>query len=186
MKYNYKFLTFLALTAVMLVLPAVVTPASTQTVTTTSNATINVYVAISRSANLSDGILFGNVEVNTNDNNASHNNDSNGGNTSMWILVSQDSNVNVDLCLNYNESLTSGSYTIPDANYTYNNSQTDQSPDLSGTAMTTTSTKVESSIPTTSDAYAYFRFWLDVPVGQQAGTYVNEMSFKAIQAGGTC
>lgn len=161
---------------------------SANEVTTTSNATVSEYVAIALSDNLSAGIKFGTVSANTNDNNATSNADGTGGNTTYWINISAASTVNVDICIKDNVALTFGAETIPNTGYTYN-STTDggdgTSPALPGTAITTIYAKFADT-NLAPGTILLNRYWLDVPLGQVAGTYNNTVLFNGITTGGAC
>jgi len=153
--------------------------------TATSNVTIYEYVAIGISNNLSNGIEFGSLDPATNDNNATDNYNGAGSASTMYLSVSSDSNVNVDLCIKDNANLTSDVNTIPNTGYTWDDNSTATAPILPGTAITTSYVKTDQqNITIGSDDY--FRFWLDIPGGQAAGTYNNTAYFKGIKTGQAC
>ena len=72
---------------------------SSETSPIEANATIYIYFAIARSANLTDGIEFGSIASGTSNNNATDNYVTDGTKTALNITVSADSNVNVDFCV---------------------------------------------------------------------------------------
>jgi hypothetical protein len=167
----------------------------------TSVATIEKYAALALSVNLSDGISFGTLSPDTSDNNATDNDNRDicgsgcvyNGNTSMNITRDPDSNVNIQICITSNDSLRDGSNYIGNANYTnasilvtdFNSAAS--APALPGVALTTNQyVLANSSTLTAAGEQLAFRFWLDVPAGQAPGTYSNEVSFKAIEAGQLC
>lgn len=154
---------------------------------TISNVTVNKYVAIGLSTNLTEGILFGTLDPGTSDNNATHNYDGEQGGTTYWVAISSDSNVNVDICIKDNAPLTKlgGTETIPNENYTWNCSTSQTTPALPGTAMGTTYTKTACTNIQKGDN-AYFRFWLDIPAAQAPGNYNNTVYFKGVEAGQSC
>ncbi len=156
----------------------------------TTTVTVNEYVAIGMSNNLSVGIDFGSVDPDTDDNNATHNYDGASAGTSYWINISSDSNVNIDVCVGDNESLKLGSYVIGNGNYTWVNSTTSATDAWmivgNSTAMTTTASYTRGGEDISPGNYNYFRFWLDIPKGQAAGDYINQVSFKGIKTGDAC
>ncbi len=149
-----------------------------------SNVTVSAYVSISLSTNMSS-IEFGNVNPNTNDNPADHNSDGAGGGTSYWVTIGADSNVNADLCIRDNWALnTSGGDVIGNGNYTWDNDTVSTNPALPGTAMSTTLTSAGNNIAPGSQHY--YRFWLDIPSGQAAGTYNNSVIIEGRTTGTAC
>lgn len=157
--------------------------------TTTSNVTISSYFAIAMSANLSDGIQFGNIStlpaINAN---ASHNYDGDAGlNTSMWMNVSIDSNVNVDFCVMADALNTSSGDYIGLGNESYFNSTINNAThpsSASEVSITTSYVKAGPNILVGNNNY--YRFWLDVPIATPAGTYNNTVFFKGVSSGGNC
>jgi type II secretory pathway pseudopilin PulG len=173
----------------VLVLPLLAKADVTQT--TLSSVTINEYVAIGMSNNLSSGIAFGSLDPNTNNNNATYNFYINNNQTGYYINVSSDSNVDVDICVGVNETLEYGSYHIENGNYTWVNSTanaTDNEWLLVGNsvAMTLDSAYTKGGENIAPGNNNWFRFWLDIPLGQAAGTYVNQASFKGVKTGNAC
>jgi hypothetical protein len=150
---------------------------------TSSNATIEKSVAISRSNNLTDGIPFGIVTAGNNRNATGNWNSTN--NTQYWISLDSTTNVPVDLCILANDTLKSGSFTIANTNYHYSNSTTNNVtlPTYPAAVDITTSYvhAADDVDMTGSTYYVYFRFSLDVPAGTHGGTYSNTISFKATE-----
>ncbi len=164
--------------------------AETSEQTTPSNVTVNKYVAIGLSDNLSYGIQFGAVDMNTNNNNATANYDGGNNNSTYYINVSSDGNVNIDICIRDNWALnTSANDVIENGNYTWADNRTANSTFMNATdgsyAISTTYQKTNETIltPGTMD---YFRFWLDIAAAQPAGTYNNTMYFKGVEASVAC
>lgn len=155
--------------------------------TTPSNVTVSAYVAIALSTNWT-AIEFGNVNPGTNDNNASHNYDGgnvSNANTTYWVTVSTDSNLNADLCIKDNWALnTTGGNVIGNTNYTYSNNTNDTVLPLPGTAVTTS--HVQAGYSVAPGGKDYFRFWLDIPTAQAAGTYNNTVYIKGVSTGSSC
>ena len=155
-----------------------------------SNVSINKYLAISFSTNLSEGILFGNVSflpaVNLN---ASHNYDGVSNATTLFINVSEDGNTAVDFCIKANANLTSvSSDEIILANETYANSTITNigtpGADTNSTSLTTSYIKSGNAV--SIGGANYYRFWLDIPASQPSGDYNNSVSFKGVQTGVGC
>ncbi|MBT4114528.1 hypothetical protein HOE41_02805 [Candidatus Woesearchaeota archaeon] len=152
-----------------------------------AEANITAYFAVAASENLADGIEFSTIVAGTNNNNASdnYNNDSSG--SSMYLSVSNDSNVPIDFCLAADQKMKSGTDAIELANFVWNSStSTDAStPTLaSATAMTTSFVSADTAV--TGGLSEYLRFWLSVPLGQTAGTYNNTVTLRAVQNGQSC
>jgi hypothetical protein len=156
---------------------------------TVSNVSITNYLSIAMSANLSWGIIFGNVTtlpaVNVN---ASHNYDGGSSTTSMYVNVSTDSNTAVDLCMVANEDLFDGVVNrIAIGNETYANSSTTSStlPLLSNEySISKSYSRASSNVAI--GGVSYFRFWLDVPAATSSGNYNNSITFKGVPTGGSC
>jgi len=107
--------------------------------------------------------------------------------TDYYISVSSDSNINVDMCISANQPLTSGLNTIPLSGYgwAWNLLNDINNPSLaSSTSMLTMYASAGTTI--TPGSNDYFRYWLDVPSGQAAGTYTNTINFKGVQTGQPC
>jgi hypothetical protein len=151
---------------------------------TYSTANITKQVAISKSANLTAGIIFGTVTVGSVNNNATGNFNSTG-QTQYWITIDSTTNVDIDLCIKVDQPLTSGSYIIPNTNYHYSFNDTTNdwtSPTYPPTISITTSyTKtIEDKWIGGVSQNVYFRFTLDVPSDTHAGDYSNIVYFKAV------
>lgn len=157
---------------------------------TVSNVTIEKYLSIDLSSNLSEGILFGGINPDSPDNNASHNYDGPGSNSSMYVNVSADSNTAVDFCIKSNDDLTtSGSEIIGIGNETYADNVTTTnatSPFLENEVLLNKTDYIEAGTNISEGSQSYFRFWLDVPAGQASGDYNNTISFKGIETGTSC
>ncbi|GBE19438.1 MAG TPA: hypothetical protein ENG87_05365 [Candidatus Pacearchaeota archaeon] len=158
--------------------------------TATSNVTIEYYFSISLSGNLSNGIEFGSinatnlVNINATDNNISG---SAPNQTGFWINVSSDSSTAVDFCVKADSALISGANSIHEANESYVNSTTSTGliPDVTlETSFTTSNIKSGKNIAI--GGVNYYRFWLDIPLAQAAGTYNNTVSFTGKNTGAAC
>lgn len=169
-----------AFVAFMSALPSFTSAANATDQNTTSTADINLYFAIALSTDLTTGIDFADVEPTTENNNATLNYNATDNMTQYWVILSNDSNTNVNLSISVNQSLTSGANTIPNEGYTWtaaptNDGDNPAGPD--GTAMTTNYNQVNATM--VPDSNVYFRFYLDVPGSQEAGHYMNLVMFKA-------
>ena len=150
---------------------------------TSSNATIEKSVAISRSDNLTAGILFGIVTAGNNRNATGNFNSTE--NSTYWISLDSTTNVPLDLCILANDTLSSGSFTMPNTGYHYSNSTLDNAtfPTYPATVDITTSYvhAADDVDMIGSTNYVYFRFSLNIPAGTHGGTYSNTISFKATE-----
>ena len=157
---------------------------------TVSNVTISKYLSIDLSTNLSEGILFGSKSPNTQNNNATHNDDGASSGSSMYVNVSADSNTAVDFCIKSNDDLkTSGADIIGIANETYANNVTetnDTSPYLADEVSLNKTNYIEAGTNISIGNQSYFRFWLDIPSGQASGDYNNTITFKGIETATGC
>ena len=154
-----------------------------------SNVSINKYLAISFSSNLSQGIYFGTIEVLPALNlNATENYGSLINGTEYYINVSSDSNTIVDFCIKAGGDMENIALDkIGLGNETYSNSTLTNSslPDLVEDVSLTTS-YVKSGVNVPIGGVNYYRFWLDIPASQPSGDYNNTISFKGIESGSSC
>ncbi len=167
-----------------------ITGFQTQTKIFSSNVSIKEFFAISTSGNLSDGIEFGEVNPGMNDVNATDDyNEADLTNSSMSIDVSSDSNVHVDFCIMANANLGTG--TGPEitlGNYTFttdtvNNVSNPRPPDFS-TILTTDFQKETTNLGSAQSNF--YRFYLDIPQGQEAGVYNNTVLIRVVRATNPC
>ena len=169
-------------------IPTISADVTQETENVTSNVTITKTVAISRSTNLTAGILFGTVNTNTNNNNATGNFNSTN-HTQFWITIDSTTTVPIDLCIKVNDTLRSGTYTIANTNYHWSNSSSNTPTEGSITPIwpptvdisTNWQAALNDSWNSGSTIYNYFRFALDVPSGTPGGTYTNEIQFQAVE-----
>jgi len=161
------------------------------TQTTQSRVAISYYYAITLSTNLQAGIDFGNVtSLPANDLNATHDFDGANSTTTFWVHESNDSNVNIDICHRAQGPLmTVGNDTIGLGNYTWSDSLTNTSNVPSGPPGTntfnTTLTKANNN-NIAPNGNGFYRYWLDIPIGQAAGSYTNTVEYKAVYTGASC
>ena len=159
---------------------------------TTTNATSQVqveyYLSISASSELSDGINFGTVTTLPSSNINATDNYNATNMTTLDIAVSQDSNTAVDFCIMADGNLnTTGGAEILLANETWDDNTTNSLywPALNQSASLTTSyVKGSTSVPI--GGKNYYRFWLNVTAGVEAGLYNNTIYFKGVTAGNPC
>ncbi len=176
---------------IMLLTQQITITGKATTQSTISNVTIEKYLAIDFSTNLSSGIVFGNIStLPAADINASHNYDAGPGvnGTTMFVNISDDSNVAVDICISANTDLTDSNSgdVIGLGNESYSNSTSTNAtfPPLAGQTSLTTSYVWAGN--ESQGNKIYYRFWLDIPAAITSGDYNNTISFKGVeQNGGT-
>lgn len=154
---------------------------------TYSNVSIQKYLAISFSDNLSQGIDFGDVEVLPTENQSAIANGNSSG-TEYYIIVSPDSNTPVDFCVMSNGDLSNGvGDVIALGNESYAvDSTTDALVPALADEVPFTSTYVKSISAIAAGSNAYYRFWLDIPAAQPSGDYDNTVAFKGVTNGQNC
>lgn len=158
---------------------------------TVSNVTINRYLSIDFSDAFYEGIQFGNVTtLPAVDLNATRNYDGASNETLYYINVSNDSNTAVDFCVRASDPLTNdASATIPLENETYyvENYTDSINPDvLNQTSLNLTYAKPSTATAVQVGNSTFWRFWLDVPVAQETGTYNNTLMFKGVAQSVNC
>ncbi|MBR9703930.1 hypothetical protein GOV12_00835 [Candidatus Pacearchaeota archaeon] len=163
-------------------------------ISTVSNVTIQSFLSIDMSTNLSEGIQYGNVaSLPAYNVNSTHNYDNQGGVenlSSMFINVSIDSNTAVDLCLKADDDLNDsaggniiGITNMTYANNTYNNLTL---PNMTTDNSLALDTYEKGTVDLPKGNSSFFRFWLDVPASTVAGSYNNSIYFKGVQNGSAC
>jgi len=157
---------------------------------TYSNVTIEKYLAIEMSPNLSAGIDFGTIETLGVDNyNATENYNGTSNSTLYWITVSEDSNTAVDLCTRANAPMANaGGAEIPLVNESFASNVTVSDlndPSLSN-AIDYTTNYQEGHFDVPVGNTSYWRFWLDAPLGQETGNYNNTIYFQGSNVGSGC
>ena len=178
--------------------------ATTEEETTGSNITVTKQVAISKSTNLTAGIILGppsdsgcgasgcdpgsdNLNATGNFNSTNH--------TQFWLTMDSTTNTPIDICIKANAVLTSGSNTIANTNYHWNASTSNTPTEGSllpkwvpDTDISTTYQYVEVFNDTASGSTTQFsfRFSLNIPSGAVAGTYNNTIYFKATENTTAC
>ena len=103
--------------------------------------------------------------------------------TTYYVNISA-TNVNVDLYVKADGDLLTDSLDVLGlGNETYAVNFTNSSvPDLNRLTMTTGYILIGENLPDAS--IVYMKFYLDAPVSQPAGTYLNSLDFKAVRNGG--
>jgi len=160
----------------------------TEEESTSSTATVTKQVAISKSTELANGVAFGNVDPNTNNNNATKNFNASD-QTEYWVTIDSTTNTPIDICIKDDAALTSGAYTIPNSGYTWNSSTSNSAtlPSIATMAAITTSYDTVNKVASNTQSGKYnVRLTLDVPVSQQAGSYSNTVYFKGADTATGC
>ncbi len=157
---------------------------------TTSNVSIQKYLAIALCTNLASGISFGDVtSLPVSNLNGTHNYDNGSSGSTYCMNVSLDGNTAIDACIRGDGPLnTTGGDAIGLDNETYYNS-TDWTnltiPALvDEVPLTTGYVKAGSDIAVGS--LNFYRFWLDIPAAQPSGEYNNTVYFKGVQTTFSC
>ena len=159
---------------------------------TSSNVSISAFYAIDWSNNITSGIIFETITaLPITDDNATGNyiDPATDNSTDYWANVSLDGNVAVDFCIYADAGMDNGGTgVIGLANETYATNVTSSNFTLpsAGVQIPFTTTSTEAASQVYPGNYSYWRFWLDVQVGQEVGDYSNAVSFKAISEGETC
>lgn len=153
-----------------------------------SNVTIAKSFALQFSSGLSEGILFGDINFLPATNvNASHNYDGTSNSSNLFINVSSDGNTAVDFCIRGVSNLMNvGGDEIGLGNETYShyNLSNFTHPIFDEISLTPIYLKSGENIPL--GGVNYWRFWLDVPLGQPSGDYNNTVFFKGVENGFSC
>jgi parallel beta-helix repeat protein len=162
--------------------------------------TLQSYISVEISQNLSIGILFTNrtgsalntqynVEIN-NWNNGTWNYNSANGQTEYWIKNTgtdpEDFCINATSALSCTGGACSGQ-TIPINNVSFNNATSNDVNNPSyDTSKRLNTNYVKVGYGITPDASIYLRFWLFVPTNKPSGTYNTTFAVRAVTAGSSC
>ena len=153
-----------------------------------SNVSIAKSFSIEFSTGLSEGILFGNISLLPVTNvNASHNYGGLGNSSNLFINVSSDGNIAVDFCIRGNSGLMNyggDEIGLGNETYSYYNMSNSTHPLMNEISLNQVYTKSGENI--SLGGINYWRFWLDIPVGQPSGNYNNTIFFKGIETGFSC
>ena len=174
--------------------PAQQTTGAASAFTFQSKAQILALIAISPSSNFTNGgIDFEVVDIGTTNNNATGNFDPSGL-SEYYLEVIPPTNVKVDFCITSNQNLTLddslGQIYIPYPLYSFSNS-TVNSPSIPSYPPTDVIPINDNSIylkETTNVPQGgknYYRFYLDVPANQPAGSYSNSVLLQVVRNGAT-
>ena len=151
--------------------------------TNSTNYTIldEAAISISLSPSLAFNVNWSLTYLPVDDLGAVGNNES--GVTTYYVNISA-TNVNVDLYVKADGDLLTDSLDVLGlGNETYAVNFTNSSvPDLNRLTMTTGYILIGENLPDAS--IVYMKFYLDAPVSQPAGTYLNSLDFKAVRNGG--
>ncbi|VVB69943.1 Uncharacterised protein [uncultured archaeon] len=151
----------------------------TSITTSASSATVSEYVAVAFATYFTSGINFGTVVPNTIGNNATNN-------SLFTVTFSADTNVaTAEVCVN-SSTITSGGNIITQGNFSYNSSTNQtilNTTELRGsyTNFTSTSTAIPGAFG--ANSVIYWRFKLDVPDAQLAGSYAGTTYFEGVSSG---
>ena len=137
-------------------------------------------ISISLSPSLAWNVNWTLAYLPTDDLDATGNNED--GATEYYINVSTE-NVGVDLYVKADDNLTTaGLDVLVLGNETYVVNKTNNTvPDLNRLTMTTSYYLISGSL--TNASVVYMKFYLDAPASQPAGTYLNNLDFKAVREG---
>jgi len=150
------------------------------------NVTTEVFVEIELSPALDIGILFGNVDPDTTNNNATNNFNASG-NTTYWVTAGAANTVNIDICIKDDYDLVhmEGDL-ISNRNYLYDFSNKNNWEDPlvdSGIAIENAAYYLTQYTNIAPGEKSYARFWLSVNAAQKAGVYSNTIYIKGAQTG---
>ena len=147
--------------------------------------TLTTFVDIIPSQILVNGITFG-ADPGTNDN-AANNNTACSTGTCYNISIDPATTVNIDIYNTATGDLTSGGSSIGIQNMTHQGNQTSSTGDnlvAAGSTSVTLSYALIvdcSNIPDSNTCY--MRYWLDVPTGQNPGSYSSTYKYCAVETG---
>ena len=165
-----------------MLLPNVITAATTDEKSTSSNVTVNVYVSMGLSTAFDSGVEFGNLDPASSDNNATTCNA-----LGCNLTISSDTNIAVDIVMKVDANLTRypNAETIPALNYTWNSTAGTSLQMLPGNVLNTTGydyrTEFKVGDSVSAGGVRSWQAWLDIPGSQTAGTYNNTLFFCATQ-----
>ena len=155
-----------------------------------SQVVLKKFFSISKSINLSL-VNFGDIDIFIDNINATGNYENITNVSLYYVTVSTDSNVKVDFCVRGNamtEPTTSdvigiGNYTWTRSTYVNITNSSDPPEASFSVALNLVYQPAQTNVARGNNTY--FRFFLDIPVNQPAGTYNNTIFFKGV-SGGPC
>jgi hypothetical protein len=152
----------------------------------TYNTTGATFISISISRALMDGIMFGTINPNTNDNPALNNTNGAGGGTAYNITIDASTTVDVDLYNDASGDLVSGSYIIGLGNVTNQantTSNTGENLVSTGSIALSTTYSIIGSIcqNLVANSNCWISYWLDSPTAQPPGNYNTTYEYCAVQ-----
>jgi len=147
-----------------------------------------VFISISISPALMNGIMFGTINPNTNDNPALNNTNGPGSGTAYNITIDSSTTVNVDLYHDASGNLVSGSYIIGIGNVTNQANTTSNTGNnlvaAGSTALSTTYSIIGSVCQNLlANSNCWMSYWLDSPTSQPPGNYITNYKYCAVQNG---
>ncbi|MBT7402458.1 LamG domain-containing protein, partial [Candidatus Woesearchaeota archaeon] len=129
-----------------------------------------------------DGIVWNEVVPNIEEKPAEGNNLTAG--TEYYINITEANGTSVDICLSANDSLKSGAEEIALANQKFANSTSDNTvPSEYNRSLSTTCSDNMVATNINQNNTVFFKFYITVPSFQAVGDYMNNITFKAIEAG---
>ena len=153
-----------------------------------SEANITAYFAVAMSENMADGIEFSTVVAGTDNNNATDNYNNASSGSSMYMAVSNDSNIPVDVCISSDDHMRNAANDVLDlSNFVWDSAtSTDAATPTLGSAIAMTTSFASTEAAITGGVNDYFRFWLSAPLSQPGGIYNNTVTFRAVQQDAGC
>ncbi len=147
-----------------------------------------VFISISISPALMNGIMFGTINPGTNDNPAINNTNGAGGGTAYNITIDSSTTVNVDLYNDASGNLVSGSYIIGIGNVTHQANTTSNTGDnlvAAGSIALSITYSIIGSICQNllANSNCWISYWLDSPTVQPPGSYTTTYKYCAVQNG---
>ena len=183
----FSALTLLILVLLISLLSPNFSPTGRVVEQTTSQVSIQKYLAIAKSTELNSGIDFGSISNLPVSNLNATENYNQTSQTQYSLLISQDSNTNVDFCIKANDHLRKDATTFIDlSNYYWNDNSLNT---LSNPSLTNNELSLSYLLGNTNltpGSRNYYRFWVDLAPSLEPGTYNNTIMFQAVPAGDPC
>lgn len=156
--------------------------------TTSSDVTINQFIAMSFSADLQNGIVFEEINFLPSINTDAEKNYDINNKTGYYVIISSDGSSQMDLCIKTSGDLftpTFDSIAKENETYSYSINSNETLPSiLNETSLTFEYVTAGSNMP--PGTQNNLRFWLDVPEGQAQGTYSNLIYLRGVTSGDGC
>jgi len=168
-----------SLLTLMLLASIAIAPTS-ETGSTTLNASVNVYVDISSSTQLDEGIFFGDVDPGSIGNPAQNNSNCDGG-TCYNLTVDAASNVNLDFYNNLTASLGSGLYVNESSSTTAADSGFSSNTTVDETAWSIMGNATINCTDVASAENCWTMYYLDVDSGTTGGVKSTTYTYCAVE-----